>query len=164
MKRRKRNRAVAVSQLGEHVTIEHLAIDPSPEPWRIVATRERLDITAYAKAARLSKAEVKRLEAMQADGPEPSVLIGLTPTWTAEIVGYVPAKPIALAGDRKPCPGCHDAKLRQHEACLVCSATDRHPTQWPMTYVDAQPSPRPPLKEHVETRRQKRAAKYSKAS
>jgi predicted Fe-S protein YdhL (DUF1289 family) len=55
----------------------------------------------------------------------PAVLIGFTATWTAQVIGYDPARP----GE---CPGCGDHRLRPHESCVVCSRTARVPRRWPM--------------------------------
>jgi hypothetical protein len=84
----------------------------------------------------------------------PAVLVGLTPTWTDEIVGFDPATP-------KPCGGCHGARLRSHEHCVVCSSQPSAPRRWPnldpkeRAVILAGP---PPLRVKVEalTRRKRR--------
>jgi hypothetical protein len=54
----------------------------------------------------------------------PSVLIGFSPTWGAEIVGFDPKS-------SAPCPACHAAELREHEHCVVCSSQPSAPRRWP---------------------------------
>jgi hypothetical protein len=87
----------------------------------------------------------------------PSVLVGLTPTWTDEVVGFDPAAAV-------PCSGCHGARLRPHEHCVVCSSQPSAPRRWPnmppheRAAILAGPAP---LRATVEalTRRKKRARK-----
>jgi predicted Fe-S protein YdhL (DUF1289 family) len=81
-----------------HVDVATLADPrPDPEPWTW-----------------LDHAEIR-----------PRVRIGLTPTWTADVVGYDPRH-------GQVCPACQDAGLRAHEVCLVCSSTRAAPRRWAM--------------------------------
>ncbi len=92
----------------------------------------------------------------------PHVWVGLNPTWGAEVVGYNPRR-------GQVCPACHDATLRPHEVCLVCSATQAAPRRLPMmdrakrAEILRGPAPLAARVKAVvvvaRTRREKRAAK-----
>ncbi len=73
-----------------------------------------------------------RLSQLADDRIRAAVLVGFTPTWTAAIVHFDPAR-----GRACPCCGGTQGRspLKRGEHCLCCGGTRRHPVQEPMQEV-----------------------------
>lgn len=129
--------------------------DKQKEPWAIVAEAEEAEIRNRDKPPTGRRETNKHLweivteineRAVHARGgggpkegpPSPRFTIGAGMIWDKKITRYRP--------EEGECGCCHDNPLPPNTTCLVCSATDIDPTQWPMA-----------LTEEQEAKRQKRA-------